>query len=70
MTARLNPCPFCGFRPEPDYTFHLATLSVLCGTCGARGPALNPATLQPVETAAQARVAWNCRSPAGRHEHD
>ena len=62
MTASLNPCPFCGERPAEDYTLHLKTLSVLCATCGARGPALNPATLEPTETPAQARVAWNSRT--------
>lgn len=64
---RLNPCPFCGHRPnEPDYARASDGLAVLCQVCLAQGPLLNPVTADGCATEAQARVAWNCRAAVRR----
>lgn len=65
---RLNPCPFCGHRPEPDYARDSDSdgLAVLCQVCSAQGPFLHPVTAEECLTEAEARVAWNCRAAMRR----
>lgn len=72
IEAELKPCPFCGgtacidthsFYDEQTKGFTDHTYGVVCENCNAQ-------TSQHYLTKAQAKGAWNARTPKERRKRD